>query len=90
MAGANMAGIINVFGEEVKSCIKSCELQFKKQRKKMAKNLTLKAQRFSEVSVIAFLKVKHWTLITRQNSNGPVHKQRGRKAILKILVDMVA
>lgn len=32
----DMAGIFNVFGEEVKSCIKSCELHFKKQRKKMA------------------------------------------------------
>ena len=38
MAGANMAGIFNVFAEEVKSCMKSCELHFKKQRKKMAKN----------------------------------------------------
>ena len=39
MAGANMAGIFNVFGEEVKSRIKSCEFHFKEHRNKMAKKL---------------------------------------------------
>ena len=39
MAGANMAGIIKVFGEEVKSGIKSCEFHFREHRNKIAKKL---------------------------------------------------
>ena len=39
MAGANLAGIANVFGEEGKSRIKSCEFHFKEHRNKMARKL---------------------------------------------------
>ena len=39
MAGANMAGIFKVFGEEVKSRIKLCEFHFKEHRNKMATKL---------------------------------------------------
>ena len=39
MAGANLAGIAKVFGEEGKSRIKSCEFHFKEHRNKMAKKL---------------------------------------------------
>ena len=35
----NMAGTFNVFGEEVRSCIKSGEFHFKEHRNKMAKKL---------------------------------------------------
>lgn len=38
MAGANLVGIAKVFGEEGKSCIKSCKFHFKEHRNKMAKN----------------------------------------------------
>ena len=39
MAGANMAGIINVYGDECKQRIKSCEFHFKDHRNKMSKKL---------------------------------------------------
>ena len=39
MAGANIAGIINVFGEDGKQRIKSCEFHFKDHRNKMSKKL---------------------------------------------------
>jgi hypothetical protein len=39
MAGANMAGLINVFGEDCKQRIKSCEFHFKDHRNKMSKKL---------------------------------------------------
>ena len=39
IAGANLAGIAKVFGEEGKSCIKSCEFHFKEHRNKMVKKL---------------------------------------------------
>ena len=39
MAGANMAGISNAFGEDSKQRIKSCEFHFKDHRNKMSKKL---------------------------------------------------
>ena len=39
MAGANMTGICNVFGDSAKCCIKSCEFHFKDHRNKKAKML---------------------------------------------------
>ena len=86
MAGANMAGIFNVFGEEVKSRIKSCEFHFKEHRNKMAKKL---ASESSEV----FRSLCNRLLESQsrgKNSNGPVYKQCGRKVISKILVGVVA
>ena len=39
MAGANLAGIANVFGEESKNRIKSCEFHFKEHRNRMSRKL---------------------------------------------------
>jgi hypothetical protein len=39
MAGANFAGIANIFGDDMKSAIKSCEFHFKEQRNKKANRL---------------------------------------------------
>ena len=39
MAGANMAGIVDVFGDDSKQRIKSCEFHFKDHRNKMSKKL---------------------------------------------------
>ena len=39
MAGANLAGLCNVFGNVVKTCIKSCEFHFKDHRNKKASKL---------------------------------------------------
>ena len=41
MAGANLAGISKVFGDDAD--IKSCEFHFKDHRNKQAKNLTVRA-----------------------------------------------
>lgn len=39
MAGANLAGIVNVFGVDAKKRIKSCEFHFKDLRNKKAQRL---------------------------------------------------
>ena len=39
MAGANLAGICNVFGEWAKCCIKSCEFHLKDHHNKKANKL---------------------------------------------------
>ena len=62
MAGANMAGIFNVFGEEVKSRIKSCKFHFKEHRNTMAKKLDSESSEVFRRTLITKQKLK-WTIL---------------------------
>ena len=67
MAGANMAGIINVFGEDGKQRIKSCEFHFKDHRNKMSKKQDSdSAETFQSICNSLLIALRHFNLfVTR-------------------------